>query len=321
MSVFKSIGEPGSMITSPPTEANRLPPSITRPVRLSYFNLHGIEDAPEWFGQRDPLRDEGVGPEFPIALRPQDIFNSGSAPKVVYTEACYGANIINKSSKSALCLKFLANGSRAVIGSTKISYGSVTTPLIAADLLGRYFWDFLNQSIPVGESLRRAKLKLVGEMHRRQGFLDGEDQKTIISFVLYGDPLYSPGYVPPGPGRKMVIRHTTRPKAMKTVCSLSESEQSLDSTDLERIKSIVSHYLPGMADAQCTVRSQHYGCNGDNHCCPTQQLGMKQYGAKDGENVVVTFAKHVTDGALRHPNFARLTLAPSGKVLKLTVSR
>ena len=35
----------------------------------------------------------------------------------------------------------------------------------------------------------QAKVDLVREMNRRQGYLDGEDQKTLISFVLYGDPL------------------------------------------------------------------------------------------------------------------------------------
>ncbi|HEY44917.1 MAG TPA: hypothetical protein G4O11_13135, partial [Anaerolineae bacterium] len=324
MAVFKIIGEPSSMLTSPPIEADQLHPVTIRPSRLSYFNLHGLEDAPEWFGQRDPLRDEVTGPEFPIALRPQDVVNSGSAPKVVFTEACYGANIVGKSYKSALCLKFLDAGSRAVIGSTKISYGSVTTPLIAADLLGRLFWENLNQSIPVGEALRRAKLKLAAEMHRRQGYLDGEDQKTIISFVLYGDPLYSPTYEIPRPGQKMVIRRTTRPQQMKTVCALGEPKRKLETLDpdeLQRVKAILSQYLPGMADAQCRIYPQHHGCNGEDHLCPSHQLGIKRLESSGKDNLVVSFSKHVQDGSLQHQNFARLTLDPSGKVLKLAVSR
>ncbi|HEY45770.1 MAG: hypothetical protein AMJ88_00600 [Anaerolineae bacterium SM23_ 63] len=324
MAVFKIIGEPSSMLSSPPTQADQLHPVTIRPVRLSYFNLHGIEDAPEWFGQRDPLRDEGVGPEFPIALRPQDVVNSGRAPKVVFTEACYGANTIGKSYKSALCLKFMDAGSRSVIGSTKISYGSVTTPLIAADLLGRLFWEYLNQSLPVGEALRRAKLRLAAEMLRRQGYLDGEDQKTIISFVLYGDPLYSPTHDNPRMGHKMVIRRTTRPRQMKTVCALGEPKgklETLDPSELQRVKAILSQYLPGMVDAQCHIYPQHHGCNGDDHNCPTHQLGIKRLDSIGKDNLVVSFSKQVRDGALQHQHYARLTLDPSGKVLKLAVSR
>ena len=324
LAVFKTIGEPTALLTSPPTEAARLPRITMRPVRFSYFNLHGIEDAPEWFGQRDPLRDDASGPVFPIALRPQDVINGGNAPKIVFTEACYGANVLGKSIDSSLCLKFLDSGSRAVIGSTKISYGSITTPLIAADLLGRLFWEHLTQSLPAGEALRRAKLMMAAEMHRRQGFLDGEDQKTIISFVLYGDPLYKPSHITSRSAQKMVIRRTSRPTQMKTVCTLGESaviSENLDSIELKRVKAIVSQYLPGMADAQCRIRSQHHGCDGVDHHCPSHQLGIKRLQTSRKDNLVFTFSKSIRDGVIQHSHFARLTMDTNGKVLKLAVSR
>jgi tetratricopeptide (TPR) repeat protein len=325
LAVFKTIGDPGYLLTSPPTEAEHLPPIVSRRIGLSYFNLHGLEDAPEWFGQRDPQMDEVADPEFPIAYRPQDVINSGNAPNIVFTEACYGANSIDKSIETALCLKFLSSGSHAVLGSTKISYGSVTTPLIAADLLGRLFWELLNQSLPVGEALRRAKLSLAAEMHRRQGFLDGEDQKTLISFVLYGDPLYNPVNVSHRPGHKLIIRRKTRPRHMRTVCALGDAdclEKSLDAAEIERVKSIVAQYLPGMADAQCRIHPQRYfDCDGEGHLCPSHQLDEKRLSAVEKNTLVVTFSKHVKDGDRQHPHYARLTLDPSGKVLKLAVSR
>ncbi len=178
-----------------------------------------MEDAPEWFGQRDPFTDPTDYVDFPVALRPEDIVNGGNAPYIVFTEACYGANVYGKNSETAICMKFLDSGSKAVIGSTKISYGSVTPPLIAADLLGKLFWDGLKQALPVGEALRQAKLKLATEMHRRQGYLDGEDQKTLISFVLYGDPLYSPIDSQGRSKGKIIFRKAARPSHMKTACA------------------------------------------------------------------------------------------------------
>ena len=323
-SVFKTIGDPRAMITSPPTEADRLPSVAMRPARLSYYNLHGLEDAPEWYGQRDPLRDDSTLGEFPIALRPQDVVNSGRAPKVVFTEACYGANSIAKTPDSALSLKFLSSGSRAIVGSTKISYGSITPPLIAADLLGRIFWLNLNQKLPVGEALRRAKLKLATEMHRRQGFLDGEDQKTLISFVLYGDPLFTPSDIAPMPGEKSVIRRTTRPKLMKTVCALGESDISPDElkpSTLKKVKLIVSQYLPGMQEATCKIHPQHFHCSGEDHTCPTMQMSAKSQSSSTSGSTVITLSKHIPDGDRNHPHFARITLDASGKVTKLAVSR
>ncbi len=323
-SVFKTIGDPRAMITSPPTEADRLPSVAMRPARLSYYNLHGLEDAPEWYGQRDPLRDDSTLVEFPVALRPQDVINSGRAPKVVFTEACYGANSIAKTPDSALSLKFLSSGSRAIVGSTKISYGSITPPLIAADLLGRIFWMNLNQKLPVGEALRRAKLKLATEMHRRQGFLDGEDQKTLISFVLYGDPLFTPADIVPMPGEKSVIRRTTRPKLMKTVCALGGPDISPDDLKphtLKKVKLIVSQYLPGMQEATCKIHPQHFNCTGEDHSCPTMHMGAKSQPSTDRGSTVITLSKRILDGDRNHPNFARITLDASGKVTKLAVSR
>ncbi len=325
IAVFRSIGEPGAMITSPPIDAPSLPAVAMRPTMLSYYNLHGLADAPEWFGQRDPLRDTKATQEYPVALRPQDVVNSGRAPKIVFTEACYGAHVIEKGTETAISLKFLASGSHAVVGSTKISYGSVTPPLIAADLLGRRFYENLNRGLPTGEALRQAKLELAAEMHRRQGYLDGEDQKTLISFVLYGDPLYTSKQVVPMPGRKSVIRRKSRPKLMQTSCALggpAMTESDLDEESRQRVKSIVSRYLPGMSGATCSIHPQHAGCDSDDHQCPSHQLGIKAIPASPNrETVVVTLSKHYAADSRHHPHFARLTLDKSGKVLKLAVSR
>ena len=322
--VFKTIGDPNNMITSPPIEASKLPSQAMRPAQLSYFNLHGLEDSPEWYGQRDPLRDQATQVEFPVALRPSDVINSGRAPRVVFTEACYGANSIGKTSESALSLKFLTSGSRAVVGSTKISYGSVTPPLIAADLLGQLFWQYLNQRLPVGEALRRAKLKLAADMHRRQGYLDGEDQKTLISFVLYGDPLYQPSPTTPRPGEKTVIRRLVRPTTMKTACALGETripEEELSPVTMKRIEHIVAQYLPGMQEAVCTIHNQQIECSGGDHVCPSQHIHPKAVHQSPSGTMVITLSKQIADGKLRHPHFARLTLDPQGKVMKLAVSR
>lgn len=324
MAVYRSIGEPGSLLTSPPVEATALPPIAMRPSVLSYFNLHGLEDSPEWYGQRDPVRDRKIKTEFPVALRTDDVVNGGRAPKIVFTEACYGAHVMDKDVDEALSLKFLDSGSHVVVGSTKISYGSITPPLIAADLLGRLFWTNLNRLLPAGEALRRAKLQLATEMHRRQGYLDGEDQKTIISFVLYGDPLYSIPFAPRVDGRKTVVRTTQRPKAMKTACAKGHAAleaAELDRESQSRVDQIVAKYLPGMQGATCTIHEQHQGCRGEDHVCPSVQVGMKDLPRSGAMTKVITLSKRTPYAGVEHPHFARVTLDQSGRVLKLAVSR
>mgnify|MGYP001081235206 CR=1 FL=1 len=73
-----------------------------------------------------------------------------------------------------------------------MAYGSIAAPLAAADLLGHTFWRYLHEGFPAGEALRQAKIHLASSMSQRQGYLDGEDQKTLISFILFGDPLAQP---------------------------------------------------------------------------------------------------------------------------------
>lgn len=341
LSVFRPIGAPHTMLVSPPLQANddvskKKKNQITPNARLGYFNLHGLEDSSYWYGQRDPsdLKDM---PDYPIALRPQDVVNGGKAPQVVFSEACYGANIVNKNIEEALALKFINSGSLTVVGSTCTSYGSITTPLIAADLLGHAFWKFLREGLPSGEALRRAKIHLAKEMHHRQGFLDGEDQKTLISFVLYGDPLAEISSSA-SPAIK-VLRPMRKPAQLKTVCDRSgncrtENENTshtlqnnppLPEQTLVQVKQIVEQYLPGMTDAKVNYSQTHATCSGKEHACPTSH--RKSSTPFDVNRNVVTLSKQViqpsssTGTSHTHRHYARLTVDEHGKVIKLVVSR
>ena len=343
ISVYRPIGEPRSMLVSPPMGVNGSSSQASHRngscgtgllplARLGYFNLHGLADAAEWYGQRDPADDHQNGPDYPVALRPEDIGASDQqsdgvyrhnrcAPQVVFTEACYGGHILGKSQEDALALKFLAAGSLAVAGSTVMSYGSVSTPLIAADLLGQSFWNFMRDGLPAGEALRRAKIHLAREMHHRQGYLDGEDQKTMISFVLYGDPLAQPQRIERSP--KNVARPIKLPSNVKTVCDRviePENSQAVPDEVLKYVKHVVSQYLPGMEDAQLSFSTERAECHAPGHTCPTSQIKSRPL-TRQPDRHLVTLSKQVQRERHVHPHYARLTLDGQGKLVKLVVSR
>lgn len=186
--VYKSIGQSKDLKLSPPINAKSLNFNNGHSQNIGYFNLHGVVDGPNWYGQKD-FASKSNGPDYPIALSPDMFTEKNPSPKLVFTEACYGANIFEKRYKEALSLKFLDTGTKSFVGSTCIAYGSVTMPLISADYLANSFWEQVLEGQAAGYALMKAKLNLAEEMTREQGFLDGEDQKTILSFVLYGDPL------------------------------------------------------------------------------------------------------------------------------------
>ncbi len=342
--VFRPIGTPDDMLISPPVHAcggdTPQPVPVPQPspatkssaclvlpdTQLAYFNLHGVPDSSEWYGQCDPTIPT-AGPEFPVAIRPEDIRNGGSAPRMVFTEACYGANITGKGVEEAISLKFLSSGTQAVVGSTCISYGSLSTPLSSADLLGRVFWDLLQEGFTAGESLRRAKIHLTREMNQRQGFLDAEDQKTLISFVLFGDPLSQPFRTKVTP--KVTPHLSDAAVPVPTMCERSCEGEEGSSVPLETIshlKSIVSQYLPGMDDAEVRVAHEHQRCAvlGKKCACGQQcqfsKIAAKKQAAVKAQRRVVMLNKTFEHAQRKHTQYARLTLDDRGKIIKMVVS-
>lgn len=176
--VYQNIGDVKELKVSPPVTTKTFKQLWLKKKRFLYFNVHGSKVSPHWYGQ-------GNG-HYPIALAPR---NTQKATGVVASESCYGAYIINKSHKESLALSFLVKESVCgFCGSTTIAYGPVAPPSREADLLVRYFFEYLQKGLTLGESLRNAKVDFARKMLQRQGFLDDDDQKTLLQFVLYGDP-------------------------------------------------------------------------------------------------------------------------------------
>jgi hypothetical protein len=315
LAVFRPIGAPHTVMASPPACSGEFQPEQLADAGLGYYNLHGLEDSPSWYGQRDPLE---AGPDYPVALSPDDLRRSGHAPRFIFTEACYGGHVNGKTEHTSLALKFLGMGSLGVAASTCIAYGSVSTPLIAADLLGHLFWQHLKYGRPAGEALMYAKLDLVREMTRRQGYLDGEDQKTLISFVLYGDPLAA------YEGFHARAKSPVRPKVFPAVRSIAPQPEdtvlptSVSGEALAQVKQVVSEYLPGADLAGlhfCKVRL-------DGPAAPANERASKR-AAKNtaGERMLVTVSKQVQVADHMHRHYLRMTLDENGRTVKLALSR
>ena len=321
LDVFKSIQEKGDLVTSPPFgKHTEIPVPVTRYV---YFNLHGVEDSSEWYGQKD-FTNGSAGPDYPIALRPQDINAYDDAPLFVFSEACYGAHLNGREIEDSISLKYLSRGSHAVVGSSVTAYGSVAAPLIAADLLAEHYWMYIDQGYASGIALQKSKIDLAREMNKRQGYLDGEDQKTLISFLHFGDPLASPKTAERvKPKVVYTPRHT--PTEVKTVCDRSNLTTDIPPSTMMHVKHVVKRYLPGMEDADMILSTEKNICNGDGHQCATARFGNKVHSEHINQRHVVTLSKKFSvsqnNGDIIHRHYARVTFDKSGKMVKLAVSR
>ncbi len=229
LATFRPVGEGKNLYLSPNGKTMNFDAKRLSEAQIGYFNVHGVEDAGEWYGQKDPVENES-GPDFPVAMRPVDVQRVTSAPRIVYCEACYGGHIFEKTEEQSIALTMLGKGVLAIVGSTTISYGSVTTPLIGADLIGYLVLKNLRDGLSIGSALLKAKVEFVREMNRRQGYLDGEDQKTLISFVLYGDPLVA--YDENQAMKKVMPRDMSRP-VIKTISDSMTLDQTNRSTGSE----------------------------------------------------------------------------------------
>jgi hypothetical protein len=176
--VYRPIGDPKDLKVSPPVTSDTFKKGWLQQKDYLYFNVHGSKVASNWYGQH-----EG---EYPVAMQPRNI---EKAAGVVASEACYGAYIMGKTKDNAISLRFLDEEQiLGFCGSTTIAYGPVQPPSSEADLLVKYFFEYLAQGLTLGESFKNAKLDFARKALRRHGFLDDDDKKTLLQFVLYGDP-------------------------------------------------------------------------------------------------------------------------------------
>jgi hypothetical protein len=154
-------------------------------------------------------------------------------------------------------------------------------------------------------------------MTKNQGFLDGEDQKTLLSFVLYGDPLAVHD------GLQTMPKPLFRFKSYPSVRTLSDSDMlaTNDSSEFpkqvdKQIKKVIDKYLPGLENAQL-----QYKKSASSFGSVTGSAG-KTTGSISPERYVVTLQKTFDQNQHTvHRHYARITFDKKGKLLKFTTSR
>jgi hypothetical protein len=181
--VYVEIPGAGQLLISPPTLATTLDRARLDGARRIYCNLHGVRDGPLWYGQPKDRR------ALVAALRPADLAGLDLRGAVVVSEACYGAMIAGRDEQTSLALAFLARGAVSFIGATAVSYGPPSPPMGEADLIALHFLRALRTpGTTLGGALLAAQAGMLSDTYARQATLDEDDQKTLLEFVLYGDP-------------------------------------------------------------------------------------------------------------------------------------
>jgi hypothetical protein len=157
--------------------------------RLHFFNVHGASRTADWYGQS--------GGDFPRAYEPA-LIPADVQHSIVGCEACYGADIVGtpifpRVSANSICLTYLVQQVAGFCGSTTIAYGATNdSPMLnSADLLVKYFLEAVREGKTLGKAILYAKSRLTTEVVHSRGWIDPITHKTLLQFVLYGDPSIS----------------------------------------------------------------------------------------------------------------------------------
>jgi hypothetical protein len=186
--VLAAAPAPAELIESPPPQATSFIRERLALAQLIYCNLHGVRGGATWYGQAKG--DSALAP----ALRPADLTGLSLAGALVVSQACFGARLAPQGSQRSLALGFLAGGARGFIGALALTYGAISLPIAESDLLVRcLFQELARPGISLGLAFQAAHERMLREVLRRQGFVDAGDMKTLLEFVLYGDPTLRAG--------------------------------------------------------------------------------------------------------------------------------
>ncbi|HEX2913993.1 MAG TPA: C25 family cysteine peptidase [Chloroflexia bacterium] len=180
-----------NLVFSPPARNDSLDSGLLQQSRLLHFNLHGFRDSPNWYGQSHASRLVTTPSlsALPLAFTPKQAGQVRKSGSVVFSEACYGGYLAGKSVDESIALSLLGQGAAAVVGSSAISYGAAGPELTCAGHLSYYFWrEALVNGSSFGRALQAAKITYARERLAAGHNLTGDDAKTLLEFMLLGDP-------------------------------------------------------------------------------------------------------------------------------------
>jgi len=181
---YERIGDPATLLLSPPLERDSFQANLLSGNTVLFFNVHGHRTLPRWYGDERIL---GF-PRQPELIDDGIMSQAQMADAVVFCEACHGAAIQpNRTPQDSLALCALQQGAAAFFGCTVKSYavtlpdGAIHTESGIDQLFNYLIHQVIRRKERFGEALRDAK----GYYRYNSAY----DEKNILGSVLYGDPM------------------------------------------------------------------------------------------------------------------------------------
>jgi hypothetical protein len=148
--------------------------------RSHYFNCHGADLTPQYFGQ--------IGTSYPVAHDASYVTGRLTSGTVASAECCYGAQLYDPvanpvpNQQMGIANVYMAGGAYGFWGSTTIAYGPADSNA-QADLICQYFLERVLNGASLGEAALSARQTYVQNMST----VGPVDQKTLAQYILLGD--------------------------------------------------------------------------------------------------------------------------------------
>lgn len=201
---YLELPEADLMISPPTGDA-----SVTARKRLArplhFTKAHGSEIDAHFYGQK--------GQSYPEVLFSATVASHAGAGTLVGAMCCYGAQVYSPADPAAtppgalpISLSYLRTGATGFVGATKIAWVGPQEMMCADWIVASYLKKSLDGS-STGRALLEAKQDYLQYLVKQGMNPDTADEKTMIEFVLLGDPALHPikGGVPsaaPAPAKK-----------------------------------------------------------------------------------------------------------------------
>lgn len=166
---------------APPAKGPYTKPQLG--AMMHFFNCHGGLRTSEFYGQSTQDSDK-----YPVTLESAMLNGKLTYGNVTAAECCYGGLLYNPAKPNTINIpisnSYLQNNAIAYVGSTTIAYGPPDS-LGAADYITQYFLIAVLKGASSGRAFLEAQQRFIEKGDVK---MDPADLKTIIQFLLLGDP-------------------------------------------------------------------------------------------------------------------------------------
>jgi hypothetical protein len=186
--------DPKDLLVSPPAKAASAGLKGRHARRLHLIKCHGAAEDARFYGQK--------GAQYPEVLTSTSLVGRTRRGTVVGAMCCYGANVFDPGSETAIhpgeppiASVYLKQGAHGFFGATNTAWVGPET-MLCADWLVAAFLKGVLGGASLGRAALEAKQDFVRWNQQQGSEVDSADEKTLLQFVLLGDPAIHPVAAP-----------------------------------------------------------------------------------------------------------------------------